>query len=441
MSMTIPEARSEIKNLLEQAEAIERRYSGEITDKEDAEQVKALLETVDDLENKLSTLESSDQRKRRIREGLDKYTTPIRPVFGMQPGELKDNEVMSPGAQFLLSSEYRQLSRDGAFQSELGRVQFGVPLKDGTSLLQWKQLLQQEAKTLLRAGSLTSGGAFVLPDYQPGVVDILQREITFLDLVPRIRTSSDTISYMRQDTYTIAATAVAEATATTGGVGSTGRKPESTLAYSRQTSTVKTIAHWIPVTNRMIDDAPAIRGMIDSQLLLGLEITLENQVLAGSGTGEDLTGLLNAGINTIGLGAGSGSVLDALLRARTTVRVTGHGRPNAVVLNPLDMEAIRFTRENAATGTLGQYLMAPPYLQGPMTVWGMLVTESEAMTENTGVVGDFAQGMTLFDREQSAIRVGLIDDQFIRNMQTILAEGRWALVVQRPTVFTRITGI
>jgi hypothetical protein len=49
--------------------------------------------------------------------------------------------------------------------------------------------------------------------------------------------------------------------------------------------------------------------------------------------------------------------------------------------------------------------------------------------------------MTLFDREQSAIRVGLIDDQFVRNMQTILAEGRWALVVQRPTVFTRVTGI
>jgi HK97 family phage major capsid protein len=436
MSLSIPEARSEIKNLLEQAEAIEKRYDGEITDHEDQEQVKALLSTVDELETKLGQLESADERKRRIQDGLEKYSSPLKPRFGMQNGEQKDGEMFSPGVQFVNSSEYRQLSRDGAFNSELSKAQFGVGLKDGTSLLQWKQLMQQEAKALLRAGSTTSGGAFVLPSYQGGVVDILQRDITFLDLVPRIQTSSDTISYMRQDTYTIAATAVAEATATTG---TTGLKPESTLAYSRQTSTVKTIAHWIPVTNRMLDDAPAIRGIIDSQLLLGLEITLENQVLAGSGTGEDLTGLLNAGINTLGLG--SFSVLDALLRARTIVRVTGHGRPNAVVLNPLDFEAIRTARENVATATLGQYLMAPPYVAGPMSVWGMVVTESEAMTENTGVVGDFAQGMTLFDREQSAIRVGLIDDQFVRNMQTILAEGRWALVVQRPTVFTRVTGI
>jgi len=82
-----------------------------------------------------------------------------------------------------------------------------------------------------------------------------------------------------------------------------------------------------------------------------------------------------------------------------------------------------------------------PSVAGPTTVWGIPVIESEALTENTGLTGDFQMGCSLFDREQSAVRVGTIDDQFIRNMQTILAELRAAFVVFRPNMFTKITGI
>ena len=74
-------------------------------------------------------------------------------------------------------------------------------------------------------------------------------------------------------------------------------------------------------------------------------------------------------------------------------------------------------------------------------MWGLPVVESEAETENTALVGDFSMGVSLFDREQASIRVGLIDQQFIRNMQTILAELRAAFVIWRPTAFTRVTGV
>jgi hypothetical protein len=39
------------------------------------------------------------------------------------------------------------------------------------------------------------------------------------------------------------------------------------------------------------------------------------------------------------------------------------------------------------------------------------------------------------------VRVGMIDDQFVRNMQTILAELRVAFAVWRPNAFARITGV
>jgi HK97 family phage major capsid protein len=433
MAMTVAEARSEIKSLFEQAEKIENKYKADpaAMPGEDQEQVKNLLTQIDVLEATLATLEDAESRRNRILDGLDRYTRPapkaLRP--GAQAEEIAEGKRVSPGDQFVNSSEYRELKLSGAFNSKLNRVAFAVQLKEGTSLIEWKDLL--------RGSTATSGGAFVPNDLRPGYVELLQRELGLLDVIPRSQTNSDTIEYVREDTFTNSAAMVAEATATTG---TTGLKPESTLEYSVQTATVRTLAHWVPVTNRMLSDAPAIRGIINSRLLLGLDLILEDQALEGDGTGENFTGILNTGGINI-QGKGTDNVADAVFKARTQVRVTGKGRPTAVVLHPNDWEAVRLMRENAASATLGNYLMGPPSQVGAVTLWGIPVIESEAITENTGLIGDFRMGCMLFDREEAAIRVGTIDDQFVRNMQTILAELRAAFVVWRPAMFTKITGI
>jgi HK97 family phage major capsid protein len=100
-------------------------------------------------------------------------------------------------------------------------------------------------------------------------------------------------------------------------------------------------------------------------------------------------------------------------------------------------------RESAVTGNVnpGGYLYGPPSVAGPMTLWGRPVVEAVGMTLNTMLVADFQLGCMLFDREQAAIRVGTINDQMIRNMQTILAELRAAFVVFRPTAFAQVTGV
>ncbi len=439
MAMTVAEARTEIKSLYEKADLIEKKYpEGEITNNEDLAEVKRLLTEIDGLETRLSGLEDAEARKNRILVGLDRFNRPapgaLRP--GAQVEEIAEAMRVSPGDQFVQSRDYREMKLNGMFNSPLNRVQFAVNLKDGTSLIQWRKVLEREQKALMYGSSESVGGGFVINDRQPGMVDIRQREIVVMDLIPRVTTDSDTIEYVKEDTFTNSAAFTAEASATTG---TSGTKPESALAYSVATSAVKTLAHWIPVTNRMLADAPAVRGIINGRLLLGLDLTLETQIVSGNGSGENLTGILSSGMNLVDIG--TDSVLDVIFKGRTKVRVTGHGRPNAVLLHPNDWQAIRLTRENAATGTLGGYLMGPPSMVGATTVWGLPVIESEALTENTGLLGDFNQGCTLFDREQSAVRVGTIDDQFVRNMQTILAELRVAFVVWRPSMFTKLTGI
>lgn len=428
-NMTVQDMRTQLKARVEYAMAIESKYpDGPITNSQDEAEVKKLLEESDLLEARITAIEEKSSRVNRIQNMLDRVNEPQRPRMAGGSEEGKGRRL-SPGEQFERSLEYQQRKQTGGFNSPLNNHAFGVQMEDGTSLLDWK--------TLLTGASATSGGPWVANDLQAGATQILQRELNILDLIPRMQTQSDTIEYVLESTYTNAAAFTAEATGTAVS-GTYGTKPESALAFSTNTSPVRTLAHWLPVTNRMLADAPAIRGYINSRLLLGLTLALEAQVISGDGTGENLTGILNAGISS--LARGTNNQTDALFIARTMVRTGGKLRPTAIVMNPVDFQAVRLLRENAATATLGQYLMGPPNTLGPTTVWGLPVVESENIAAGSVLVGAFDQGANIFDREQSAIRVGTVNDQFIRNIQTILAEQRMTMVVYRPTAFVKVTG-
>ena len=75
---------------------------------------------------------------------------------------------------------------------------------------------------------------------------------------------------------------------------------------------------------------PPIRGIINGRLLLGLDLTLEAQIVTGNGTPPNLSGVLDNAINAVE--SGSDSRVDAIFKGRTLVRTTGHGRPTAIVV-------------------------------------------------------------------------------------------------------------
>jgi HK97 family phage major capsid protein len=433
-NMTPQDMRAQATACVDEATAIEAKFMTQAMPPDDEARVKQLLTWADGYHLALQQLDERKARVTRLGEIGEWLKAPQAPeqarALAPAPGEggTKRGMRQTPGDQFAKSATYLSLKNRGAFNSML-RTEFGVEMEEGTSLLQWK--------TVLFGGSAASGGAFVQNDVQTGYLELLQREINVLSLIPRLTTDSDTVEYVKQTSFTNNAAFVAEATGNAR-TGTDGLKPESAMAFEVVTAPVKSLAHWLPVTNRMLADASQIRGVINSQLLLGLSLVLESQVISGDGTGDNLTGILNSGLNTIAKGADN--EVDALFKARTMARTASKLSPTGIVLNPIDYQQVRLLRENAASATLGQYLMGPPNTMGVPTVWGLPVVESEALVENTALVGNFAQGATIFDREMSSIRVGTINEQFIRNIQTILAEQRVTFVVWRPTAFTRVTG-
>jgi HK97 family phage major capsid protein len=295
-------------------------------------------------------------------------------------------------------------------------------------------------KSLFIGGNATSAGAFVTPE-QTGIIEMLgRRPLTIRDFISVRRTGSDTVEYVVQTSHTNAAAPVAEATTSaaptapgTAGplvqAAGGGYKPEGAWAFQRKTATVKTIAEWVPATKRALADAAQLEGLINDELQADIAETEENQILTGNGTGENLTGILStSGIQTQTFDT---DIFVSTRKALTKARVVGRVVPNAIALNPTDVEKVDLARES---GT-GRFFSGGPFAMGPRTLWGTPILETEGVAAGTALVGDFSKAV-LWDREQTSISItDSHADFFIRNLVAILAEERVAFGVTRPTAF------
>jgi HK97 family phage major capsid protein len=63
------------------------------------------------------------------------------------------------------------------------------------------------------------------------------------------------------------------------------------------------------------------------------------------------------------------------------------------------------------------------------------VVATQAITVDKFLVGAFKLGAQLFDRWDARVEVGYVNDDFTKNLVTILAEERLALAVYRPEAF------
>jgi HK97 family phage major capsid protein len=200
------------------------------------------------------------------------------------------------------------------------------------------------------------------------------------------------------------------------------------------------LAHWEAAHRNVLADEPQLRSIIDNELMYGLRLLEDNQILNGNGTGENLLGILNTpNIQTYAWSDGATSPVadtkaDALRRA-ATLSFLAYYEPSGIVLHPNDWEDIELTKD-----TNGQYLVAVSIaMGGEPKVWRMPVIDTPAMDEGTALVGAFGTGAQLYDREEASIRISeQHSDFFVRNAIVVLAEQRLALAVKRPEAFVKV---
>jgi HK97 family phage major capsid protein len=269
------------------------------------------------------------------------------------------------------------------------------------------------------AGTMTinsnySGGTVGLSEMEGGLTRIQRRRPFMRQLVNSRGTTSKYVVYTEQKN------------ADPGVAGMTAEGAEKTQTdfdIVENSCEVKKITAFIKVSKEMIADLPFMQGEINGELMELIELKLDEQILSGDGLGDNLSGILaNA------LPFTPGATFTALVPSanqtdvlRIAIAQIAQNNFNAthILLNPIDAAAMDLTKDSTGNYTYSMQIT----IDGTTTVKAVPVIENNGIAVGTYVVGDMSKD-NLRIREEMNIQVGYVNDDFTKNLVTVLAEMR-----------------
>lgn len=282
----------------------------------------------------------------------------------------------------------------------------------------------------------------IVPEIQ-AALPFLRAQARAVQLFREIRTSSPAIEFP-----------VFISGLTVGHVKEGEAKPESEPTFDLEVARVYTIAGISDVPNPTLEDFPAARGWIATELGAATGAQEEVDVLLGDGAGEPLGLLKNEDIpkrkvDAVEKSSPGRNLLTSIFRAAQQVRVEGHVEPTDGLLNPavwtdvaLSFEdGIGFLYGPANASTSGAPAETPPprVLGLPIT-WSSYVPANEGGGEDESpiVVGNFMDGIIL---RRAPFRIDIDTSVgFKKNLTSFRGEERMGFIVVRPKSFVKITG-
>ena len=250
---------------------------------------------------------------------------------------------------------------------------------------------------------------------ETGITRIVRRNPFILELVNVGSIMSNVWEWVEQKNLDGGAAMTAEGAA----------KSQADFDLVLASATVKKVTAYIKVTKEMLDDVALMRSEIDQELTELINLKIDEQLLSGAGSGNNLTGIIT---NATAWAAGAFALSiptptkwDVLRTAINQVRVNLF-EPTYIVMHPTDVTSMELSKDST-----GQYIMPPFAAVDGSIVSGIRVVANTGVTIDKFLVGDFNKAGVRF-REGLTINVGYENDDFTKNLVTILAEAR---LVQR----------
>jgi HK97 family phage major capsid protein len=281
------------------------------------------------------------------------------------------------------------------------------------------QSVPLELKDITSVAASAGDGIWSYRD--PEIVSAPFRPRMIRSLIPTVPVQSNLVEWVQTNVRTNLAAAVTEG----------GEKPKSDLTYDRKETPVRKIAHYFKTSMEVLQDFARLRAEIDNEGFEMLRQEEEDQLLSGDGTGVNLLGLVPqaTAFNVSAVASGDQQV-DVIRRAILQVRQSYYGA-TGIVLNPADWAAIELLKDGE-----NRYLFSAVTTGAQPRLWGLPVVECDALTAGEFMVGAFATAATIYDRMQAAVYLSTEnEDDFIKNMVSIMFEERIALAVKRPAAF------
>ena len=217
-------------------------------------------------------------------------------------------------------------------------------------------------------------------------------------------------------------------TGNAGFIAEGSAKPESTFSVTAKTGQVKTIATWTKVSEQLFADKSQLINILDNNLTHAVDVTVQNQLISGDGTGENLSGISKVG-NFTDYVTGSGTATNTVdLLRNVAFKMRGANIDNLTIL-------INWTDWSALLGlksTSNEYLINGILDPVKQTIYGIPVVLSSAIAAGKFAMGNFKMGGIVFDKTAMGLEIDRTGDDFTKNLITIRAERRLGFAVVQP---------
>ncbi len=356
---------------------------------------------------------------------------------GIELIEPLDTLKGTPGFAFVTSTTFKAIAENtkkgGRFQGNSGPVE--VPLN------------RAALHVVNAAGDPVTTTGLTSIQKLPEVFGMGVRPLRIEELFAGGTTGERTVRHIRENTYTQAA----------GAVGETDALPGMQIDLAEADANVKAIGAFVPMSEEMLVDFPAVASFINVRLPYQVDRTVDDQLLNGDGQGANILGVTQttvpttgSAIQTIDISAIKNKVGPELALARrmlTLIRwqqltanaAQGGYEPNGYVIHPEDWEFFELLQD-----AVGQFYRVNPFNMTPgrESLWGKPVAISPATPQGTMLAGSFDMGAQIFNRQGMTIEMSNSDgDNFKKRIITLRGARRLALAIYRPTAFVQGTGI
>lgn len=303
---------------------------------------------------------------------------------------------------------------------------------------EYKEVFNASKKTkapftmeLKTAGTMTfsasTTGQVVDNAYVPGIVGLQRRNTRIRQFLPVGTTSGDKVPFVYQSGGDGAAAFIAEGVV----------KPAIDKDIVLKEAPIRKVAGHIRVSEELLNDLPAIQAFLTNQGIEDLLDKEDTMLLTGANdnapnfTGLTIDALTAANINA-NVTTSNPNNWDAIIGGLSALAAADH-MADTILVNPVDYYTMLMSK--ATSG--GEYHNGNVLIQGgQVLVGGIPVSVSTAITAGSFLLGDFARGAQIFQREGISVRFFEQDqDNAIYNLVTIVMEERLTLARYYPTKF------
>lgn len=362
-------------------------------------------ETKETLQGALKELrDAQHEQMKNLNETLKAYGAQIKALTEKEKKEVGNTETLRSALEKNIE-KLKTLKEGGKFEAEAAQFEFTV----------------KAPGTMTISGNV-SGGNIPVEDRIEGLNTIPSRRVRLLDVMSKRSTSSNVVSWVYQANKDGAAGQTAE--------GSAKNQIDFDLVVANES--IKKTTAYIKVSTEMLDDIEWIESEINNELGRELLKAVESTTYSGNGTGQAHNGLITVA-SSFTAGAMAGTVdnaneVDVLASAATQIAINQEGDavPNYIFMNPIDVYKMKTLKVSA---TDRRYVERVQMVGSTLMMDGIAIIESTLITAGDYLIADFNKCLSV---QRSAVRfdIGLENDDFTKNLRTILAEWRGATIVK-----------